>query len=62
MLQTIQQQFECMNVVVNEILDRMDRQGAVIAIGNIKMKDTIFPMEKQSKGILGIGEDFYSKR
>ena len=31
MLQAMQQQFECMNVVFNEIRDRMDRQDAVIA-------------------------------
>jgi hypothetical protein len=31
MLQAIQQQFECMNVVFNEIRDRMDRQDAIIA-------------------------------
>jgi hypothetical protein len=31
MLQAIQQQFEHMNVVFNEIRDRMDRQDAVIA-------------------------------
>jgi hypothetical protein len=31
MLQAIQQQFECMNVVFNEIRDRMDRQDTVIA-------------------------------
>jgi hypothetical protein len=30
MLQAIQQQFECMNVVFSEIRDRMDRQDAVI--------------------------------
>ena len=32
MLQAMQQQFECMNVVFNEIWDQMDRQDAVIAI------------------------------
>jgi len=32
MLQLMQQQFECMNVVFNEIWDRMERQDAVIAI------------------------------
>ena len=31
-LQAMQQQFECMNVVFNEIWDQMDRQDAVIAI------------------------------
>ena len=31
MLQAMQQQFECMNVVFNDIQDRMDRQDAVIA-------------------------------
>ncbi|RVW44855.1 hypothetical protein CK203_087056 [Vitis vinifera] len=31
MLQAMQQQFECMNVVFNDIRDRMDRQGVVIA-------------------------------
>ena len=31
MLQAIQQQFECMNMVFNEIRDRMDKQDAVIA-------------------------------
>ena len=31
MLQAMQQQFECMNVVFNEIWDQMDRQDAVIA-------------------------------
>ena len=31
MLQAMQQQFECMNVVFNDIQDRMDRQNAVIA-------------------------------
>ena len=31
MLQAMQQQFECMNVVFNDIRDRMDRQDAVIA-------------------------------
>ena len=31
MLQTLQQQFESMNVVFNDIQDRMDRQDAVIA-------------------------------
>jgi hypothetical protein len=31
MLQAIQQQFECMNVVFNEIRDRMDKQDAVVA-------------------------------
>ena len=31
MLQAMQQQFECMNVVFNEIRDRMDRQDIVIA-------------------------------
>jgi hypothetical protein len=31
MLQAIQQQFERMNVVFNEIRDRMDKQDAVIA-------------------------------
>ena len=31
MLQAMQQQFECMNVVFNDIWDRMDRQDAVIA-------------------------------
>jgi hypothetical protein len=31
MLQAIQQQFECMNMVFNEIPDRMDRQDVVIA-------------------------------
>jgi hypothetical protein len=30
-LQAMQQQFACMNVVFNEIQDRMDRQDAVIA-------------------------------
>jgi hypothetical protein len=30
-LQAMQQQFECMNVLFNEIRDRMDRQDAVIA-------------------------------
>ena len=30
MLQVMQQQFECMNVVFNDIRDRMDRQDAVI--------------------------------
>ena len=32
MLQAMQQQFECMNVVFNEIWDQIDRQDAVIAI------------------------------
>ena len=31
MLQTLQQQFESMNVVFNDIQDQMDRQDAVIA-------------------------------
>ena len=31
MLQAMQQQFECMNVVFNDIWDRMDRQDVVIA-------------------------------
>jgi hypothetical protein len=31
MLQAIQQQFERMNVVFNEIRDRVDKQDAVIA-------------------------------
>ena len=31
MLHSLQQQFESMNVVFNNIQDRMDRQGAVIA-------------------------------
>ena len=31
MLQAMQQQFECMNVVFNEIRDQMDRQDAVVA-------------------------------
>ena len=31
MFQAMQQQFEHMNVVFNEIRDRMDRQDAVIA-------------------------------
>ena len=31
MLQAMQQQFECMNVVFNEIWDQMDRQDTVIA-------------------------------
>ena len=31
MLQAMQQQFECMNMVFNEIRHRMDRQDAVIA-------------------------------
>ena len=31
MLQAMQQQFECMNVVFNETRDRMDRQDAVVA-------------------------------
>ena len=31
MLQAMQQQFECMNMVFNEIRDRMDRQDIVIA-------------------------------
>ena len=31
MLQAMQQQFECMNVVFNDIQDRMDRQDVVIA-------------------------------
>ena len=31
MLQAMQQQFECMNVVFNDIWDWMDRQDAVIA-------------------------------
>ena len=31
MLQAMQQQFECMNVVFNNIRDRMHRQDAVIA-------------------------------
>ena len=31
MLQAMQQQFECMNMVFNDIRDRMDRQDAVIA-------------------------------
>ena len=31
MLQAMQQQFECMNVVFNDIQDRMNRQDAVIA-------------------------------
>ena len=31
MLQAMQQQFECMNVVFNDIRDRMDRQDVVIA-------------------------------
>ena len=31
MLQVMQQQFECMNVVFNDIRDRMDRQDTVIA-------------------------------
>ena len=31
MLQAMQQQFECMNVVFNEIWDQMDRQDVVIA-------------------------------
>ena len=31
MLQAMQQQFECMNVVFNEIRDQMDRQDVVIA-------------------------------
>ena len=31
MLQAMQQQFECMNVVFNDIRDRMDRQDAVTA-------------------------------
>ena len=30
MLQAMQQQFKCMNVVFNEIQDRMDRQDVVI--------------------------------
>ena len=30
-LQAMQQQFECMNVVFNEIRDWMDRQDAIIA-------------------------------
>ena len=31
MLQAMQQQFECMNVVFNDIWDRMDRQDTIIA-------------------------------
>ena len=31
MLQAMQQQFKCMNVVFNEIQDRMDRQDTIIA-------------------------------
>ena len=31
MLQAMQQQFECMNVVFNDIRDQMDRQDTVIA-------------------------------
>ena len=31
MLQAMQQQFECMNVVFNEIRDQMDRQETIIA-------------------------------
>ena len=31
MLQAMQQQFECMNMVFNEIRNRMDRQDAVVA-------------------------------
>ena len=31
MLQAMQQQFECMNMVFNEIRNRMDRQDIVIA-------------------------------
>ena len=31
MLQAMQQQFECMNMVFNEIRNRMDRQDAIIA-------------------------------
>ena len=31
MLQAMQQQFECMNVVFNEIQDQMDRQDTIIA-------------------------------
>ena len=31
MLQAMQQQFECMNVMFNDIRDRMDRQDVVIA-------------------------------
>jgi hypothetical protein len=31
MLRAMQQQFECMDVMFNEIRDRMDRQDAVIA-------------------------------
>ena len=30
MLQVMKQQFECMNVVFNEIRDQIDRQDAVI--------------------------------
>jgi hypothetical protein len=32
MLRAMQQKFECMDVMFNEIRDRMDRQDAVIAI------------------------------
>ena len=32
MLQPMQQQFECMNVVFNKIRNRMDRQDAVLLL------------------------------
>ena len=32
MLQAMQQQFECMNVVFNKIRNRMDRQDAVLLL------------------------------
>ena len=47
MLRAMQQQFERMDVMFNEIRDRMDRQDAVIAIWRVVLKEALMLEGKQ---------------
>ena len=51
MLQAMQQQFEHMNVVFNEIRDQMDRQDAVIATLREKLPQRVPNARKQERRV-----------
>ena len=49
MLQAMQQQFKCMNVVFNEIQDRMDRQDVVITTLHEERPQRVLNARRQAR-------------
>ena len=63
MLHSLQQQFESMNVVFNNIQDRMDRQGAVIASLREKRPRRAFNARRQRRhACLDDSDDYHKDR